>query len=309
MEKILQYLGGLNPLVFAIFYFLGTFLAAFLIYYLPCFELSSSLDKVELTSFLTSLYFSFTTITTLGYGDITPANQTTRFLVIALAFNGILLTGLFLNSLAYRVSLITQKRDQIRFEEDQKKEEIRRFLNITPILFQNFRDFISITYCLVTPQDQRSPSTKVEKVMTLDFKLNDFRDMYKPSFLRKYSFYKSSIEVFYPIHDRLKQNLEDFLKLGYLSFDKDLMDKVIKFLAVFNDLDSREHVLAPIANRKEMESVISLLVSAEEPYKITEIANVKDAYIQLYSQIQLTVTLIKEIEECVNDVNTKLKIS
>ncbi|MDC5277564.1 hypothetical protein OHW85_18705, partial [Acinetobacter baumannii] len=119
----------------------------------------------------------------------------------------------------------------------------------------------------------------------------------------------SSIEVFYPIHDRLKQNLEDFLKLGYLSFDKDLMDKVIKFLAVFNDLDSREHVLAPIANRKEMESVISLLVSAEEPYKITEIANVKDAYIQLYSQIQLTVTLIKEIEECVNDVKTKLKIS
>ena len=146
MKKLLQYLGGLNPLVFAILYFSCTFLAAFLIYWLSYFELSSSLEKIELKSFLTSLYFSFTTITTLGYGDIVPANQATRFLVIVLAFSGILLTGLFLNSLAYRISLITQKRDQIRFEEEQKKEEVRKFLDITPILFQNFRDFISITY-------------------------------------------------------------------------------------------------------------------------------------------------------------------
>ena len=309
MKKLLQYLGGLNPLFFAIFYFSLTFLAAFLIYCFSFFELSSSLEKIELKSFLTSLYFSFTTITTLGYGDIVPANQATRFLVIVLAFSGILLTGLFLNSLAYRISLITQKRDQIRFEEEQKKEEVRKFLDITPILFQNFRDFISITYCLVTPQDQRSPSTNIEKVMRLDFKLNDFRDMYKPSFLRKYSFYKSSIEVFYPIHDRLKQNLEDFLKLGYLNFEKDLMDKVINFLAFFNELDSREHVLSPISDREEKESVINLLIAAEEPYEITKIPNVKDAYIQLYSQIRLTVTLIKEIEQCVNDVKTKFKIT
>jgi hypothetical protein len=49
------------------------------------------------------LYFSATTITTLGLGDLTPVSQTARTLVTVEALMGIVLIGLFLKGLAGRV--------------------------------------------------------------------------------------------------------------------------------------------------------------------------------------------------------------
>ena len=40
MKKVLQFLGELDPLIFAILYFISTFMATFLIHFLPIFELS-----------------------------------------------------------------------------------------------------------------------------------------------------------------------------------------------------------------------------------------------------------------------------
>lgn len=54
--------------------------------------------------FGTFLYLSIVTITTLGYGDIIPLNGTARLLVGVEALTGVVLMGLFLNSLSGRVS-------------------------------------------------------------------------------------------------------------------------------------------------------------------------------------------------------------
>ena len=51
--------------------------------------------------FLTMLYFSAVTITTLGFGDIVPVTGMSRFTVGIEATWGIFVVGLFLNSLAY----------------------------------------------------------------------------------------------------------------------------------------------------------------------------------------------------------------
>ena len=50
------------------------------------------------------LYFSVSTITTLGYGDIVPLSGAARFLVGLEAMLGGLLTGLFLNAVAWQAS-------------------------------------------------------------------------------------------------------------------------------------------------------------------------------------------------------------
>jgi hypothetical protein len=49
-------------------------------------------------------YFSAVVITTLGLGDIVPITWQSRTLVALEAVAGIILAGLFLNALAYRVS-------------------------------------------------------------------------------------------------------------------------------------------------------------------------------------------------------------
>lgn len=52
-------------------------------------------------SFGRMFYFSAVTITTLGYGDIVPITDTTRWFVACESILGILLVGLFLNSLSH----------------------------------------------------------------------------------------------------------------------------------------------------------------------------------------------------------------
>jgi hypothetical protein len=50
------------------------------------------------------LYFSSTTITTVGFGDIVPITTAARALTAIEAIAGWLLAGLFLNSLASRIA-------------------------------------------------------------------------------------------------------------------------------------------------------------------------------------------------------------
>jgi hypothetical protein len=67
------------------------------------FENAESGDpSVSSGLFTRMLYFSATTITTLGLGDIQPLSEGARILVMAEAVTGIVLAGLFLNALASR---------------------------------------------------------------------------------------------------------------------------------------------------------------------------------------------------------------
>ena len=84
-----------RPILVGFFYlllipFLG------LIYYL-----NPSFWKEPLT-IIQSGYFSIVTITTLGYGDITPQTESARILTAIEAFLGIVTIGLFLNAVARR---------------------------------------------------------------------------------------------------------------------------------------------------------------------------------------------------------------
>jgi hypothetical protein len=55
-------------------------------------------------NFRRMLYFSATTVTTVGFGDITPISDRARAWTAAEAVSGIVVIGLFLNSLATRIA-------------------------------------------------------------------------------------------------------------------------------------------------------------------------------------------------------------
>ncbi len=58
-------------------------------------------------NFITCLYYSTVTITTLGYGDISPISPIAQFLVILETVLGVITIGLFLNALSLKKSLST----------------------------------------------------------------------------------------------------------------------------------------------------------------------------------------------------------
>jgi hypothetical protein len=58
----------------------------------------------EPLSFVKSFYFSVITITTLGYGDITPISDPGMILTSIEALLGIFVIGIFLNAIAHNLS-------------------------------------------------------------------------------------------------------------------------------------------------------------------------------------------------------------
>lgn len=56
-------------------------------------------QKVEGWTWVDSLYFSFVSLTTVGYGDITPESDTGKLLAIIYLIVGIGIIGAFLNNM------------------------------------------------------------------------------------------------------------------------------------------------------------------------------------------------------------------
>ncbi len=57
--------------------------------------LGSMIGKREGWSRTDTLYYSFITATTVGYGDFRPTHKASKMIAIAIAFVGLLLTGIF----------------------------------------------------------------------------------------------------------------------------------------------------------------------------------------------------------------------
>lgn len=303
MNKTFKALGSIHPLKIGMSYLLLIVISALLLYLCPEFKLTSTTvtDPNSLTS---SLYFTFVTITTLGYGDILPNNELTRILVIFLSFGGVVLTGLFLNSLAHTISKITQIEDENKMRSEKYDEDVRRFLDISILLKQNFDDFKYSATGLITPLAKYSPNIDTSKLMEMDFKVNDLCDLFKSNLLRRFSFSKSKIVVFYENLDILNSNLDQLLKLGYFNFNKESLKIVVEYLSNCKLVDTRENILHfARLNQNENEWISTMLFNAKEDVQVTALSNAIDDYIVLISQIKLAVGLIVYIESLIDSLD------
>merc|ERR1712238_421782 len=66
-------------------------LGGYLVLVVVCFSF-----VFEKWSIVESLYFAVVVFTTVGYGDLSPSNNTSRFAVMVFAFYGIVILGIFL---------------------------------------------------------------------------------------------------------------------------------------------------------------------------------------------------------------------
>jgi potassium channel subfamily K len=88
-----------NALKVCAFYFVGYLLLA-VIFFSFVFEQWSIID---------SLYFSIVLLTTIGYGDIAPSNDTTRLFLIWFAMYGVAILGIFLGIVGHTLAEMQQR--------------------------------------------------------------------------------------------------------------------------------------------------------------------------------------------------------
>lgn len=130
------------------------------------------------TDFGSWLYYSIVTITTLGFGDYTPAHGMAQTVTAVEVMCGLIILGFFLNavgSMKSEIDVASEIEKQRRLHE---ANELRKLQKSIPSILHSINIFLSYCYALTTPRSQR---TKEETVYNPDFKLSDMRDLYKPS--------------------------------------------------------------------------------------------------------------------------------
>lgn len=85
-------------------------------------------------SFLMNLYLSAVTVTTLGYGDITPIKETAAILVGTEAVLGVVLIGMFLNQLSHKRSQIDKKAEREMEILREKFHECDKLLQFAAVI-------------------------------------------------------------------------------------------------------------------------------------------------------------------------------
>jgi hypothetical protein len=114
----------------------------------------------EPLTFIQSVYFSVVTITTLGYGDITPQTEMARALTALESILGIILIGLFLNAVA--------RASDIRREEKHNQAAKRHLL----AQYTEWREDL-VSACLRASEDSYCVDYDLEKKLV---NFNEFRE-------------------------------------------------------------------------------------------------------------------------------------
>ncbi len=130
------------------------------------------------TDFGSWLYYSIVTITTLGFGDYTPAHGMAQTVTAIEVMCGLIFLGFFLNavgSMKSEIDITTEKEKQRQLHESAETDKL---IKAVPAIMHSLNTFLSYCYALTTPLDKRNED---EAKYNPDFTFNDMYDLYKPS--------------------------------------------------------------------------------------------------------------------------------
>lgn len=130
------------------------------------------------TDFGSWLYYSIVTITTLGFGDYTPAHGWAQAVTAVEVMCGLIFLGFFLNAVGSMKSEIDVTSDKERQLKLHKEEEDRKLKQSIPVIIHNINNFLSYCYAVTTPLSKRSEENESYNT---EFTFNDMKDLYEPS--------------------------------------------------------------------------------------------------------------------------------
>lgn len=166
---------NVRPLVWICLYIALTPIFALIYHWLP--DGQFRIPDGAPTDYGSWLYYSLVTITTLGFGDYTPAMGWAQAVTAIEVICGVTIIGFFLNavgSMKSEIDITSELEKQKALHEAQEKEKL---LKTIPILLHNINLFLAYCYAVTTPVSKRDDNHQYDD----NFSFNDMADMYKPS--------------------------------------------------------------------------------------------------------------------------------
>lgn len=124
------------------------------------------------------LYYSIVTITTLGFGDYTPAHPGAQAVTAVEVMCGLIFLGLFLNavgSMKSEIDVESEIEKQKAMHHEMEADKLRKSV---PMIIDSLNTFLAYCYAVTTPLQKRS---EVDPNYNPDFKFNDMASMFEPT--------------------------------------------------------------------------------------------------------------------------------
>jgi len=294
MKKFLKKLTTFKPYVYGGLYLILIPLYAIIFTLLP--ESSFQLNNHH-SGFFSSLYFSIITITTLGYGDITPIGKITQSLVASEAILGIILIGLFLNSLSHQHGIEVQKIEkekQQKKDKDQAKERFLAFNRLVELKIKRHREYL---IPITTPLNKRNTTITINE----DFRFNDMQDLYLTTGRLTDDLLAPAIQYYYESLKELLGSIEELVKLGYIQRWPNLEILCLKFIEVSKEFDTSAFILSQLntqlGSQKATEFYAKMIKDHTGEVKYISTGNGINPYISLYYLIKESLDFIKKYRQ------------
>lgn len=124
------------------------------------------------------LYYSIVTISTLGFGDYTPAHGWAQAVTAVEVVCGLSVFGFFLNSVGSMKSEIDVESEIEKQRRAHAALQKEKLVLCAPAIVHNINVFLSYCYAVTTPLAKRNDD---EARFNPEFRFNDMTDLFKPS--------------------------------------------------------------------------------------------------------------------------------
>lgn len=124
------------------------------------------------------LYYSIVTITTLGFGDYTPAQGWAQAFTAIEVMIGLAVSGFFLNAVGSMKSEIDVESEIEKQKSMHRAMEFEKLRNSEPLVLNSLNIFLAYCYAVTTPEFKRNGT---DLKYNQDFKFQDLAGMFQPS--------------------------------------------------------------------------------------------------------------------------------
>lgn len=288
-----------RPLFIFIGYILVIFFFAFLYHFSPDDTFDNKLSPLE------SVYFSVITITTLGYGEITPNNDYGMVATSIEAIIGILIIGMFINSSWKRFSEILDAQQSEKIKSSIKESNKNNLLSYYSYLSSVINEYHNAIFELTTPISKRKEMQR----FTYDFLFSDLQDMLNPSLRMKYAFDRSVIEIYYEAEEDLIKEFKYILANFGLEEFTSIKGHILNFLNVVHNTGLKDALLQ-YTKRSKDDKIRTMLIDMikehdELPPEQYHKANMLSPLIVLYKSIPLKMRYIEQLKNDFDTLQTK----
>lgn len=246
------------------------------------------------------LYYSIVTITTLGFGDYTPAHGGAQALTAIEVMCGMLTIGFFLNavgSMKSEIDVDTEKEKQMRVHRAMEGDKLLREI---PILLHKINIFLAWSRAVTTPFAQRRNNGEYNP----NFTFGDMSDMFKPSLLPIDHTRRAAVDGLLQCANHISLFLDSLQQSIDLSLWPELLDDSFDFVSnvqLFASTDNLHELRHMLGHEKgvspdEAEAGIAIAMKTYATPEQAEVEPYLRPVVELYHFIKDTAAIAGRIE-------------